>query len=102
MVTTSVSGSLYEPCLVGSVGCVLLLSSTTLDSPIFFPTLSADFPEVCIIFACSSPDLLPWASAGSITEDDWARYQNISIVQYYYEAFHIIDWFIYLFIAMLG
>ena len=79
MMTLSVSVDLYETCLVDSVGCVLLVSSTLLASKILPPPSQQ---EHCLVFDCESLHWLLSAAKGSIPNSEWARHRSMSVVEY--------------------
>jgi hypothetical protein len=59
VIVTSVFVNPYEPCLVNSEGCVLLMSLTPLASRILPPSLLQGSPWLCLVFGCDSRHLLP-------------------------------------------
>ena len=62
----SLCGPLW-PCLIGSVGCILLVSSTLLA--LAMPAFSSGFPWLCLVFGYGSLHLLP-SVAGWLLSDD--------------------------------
>ena len=83
MVAASVSVSFYEHCLVDSVGCVLLVSSTLLAPTILLFPSSLGFPVLHLMFGYGSLPLLLSTMGGSTSDDDWAKHQSMSIAEYH-------------------
>lgn len=81
MTVDSVSGSFYEPCFVGSVNCVLMVSWTPWAPTILLP-LFCNVPKFCLIFCCQSLYLFPSTARESLSVEDWTSRQSMSIAEY--------------------
>lgn len=75
VIATSVSMSPYEHCLVDSVCHVLLMTLKPLNPA----NLTSTLPEVPLMFCGVSLHLLPSAARGSLSDDNQARSQSLSI-----------------------
>lgn len=83
MIVASVSMNFYEPCLVDFVGYVFsgfLNPSGSFNSS---SSSSVGFPELCLMFGCSSLHLFPWVTGGSLSDNNQIRHQSISITEYH-------------------
>jgi hypothetical protein len=92
MIAISISVSTYEPCLVDSLGHILLVSLTPL-APTVLP-LSQGFPKLCLMFVFeSAPLLLSEASSMKC---------SMIIAEYHWKLFHFLFFFFVLVYSTLG
>lgn len=98
VIATSVSMSTHEPCLVDSVGWVLV--SLAPLAPTVLPSLSSvGFSKLHLMFGSGSLHLLPTATGGGFSDDDWATRR--SRVWKITTRYHFIDIFVCVYLSFV-